>query len=57
MDCSECQDRVRSATTEIYKRLKDYRRAGMVDDQVFVTVAVLLKKIENQVASKCDTSN
>jgi len=52
MDCSECQDRVRSATTEIYKRLKDYRSAGMVDDQVFVTVAVLLKKIENQVASK-----
>jgi hypothetical protein len=54
MDCAECQDIIRSATSEIYVRLKDAHRAGMVHEQTMTVVMVLVRKIERQVASKVE---
>jgi hypothetical protein len=50
--CMECQDVVRNATSEIYVRLRDAQRAGMIHEQTLAVVMVLLRKIEQQVASK-----
>jgi hypothetical protein len=50
--CMECQDVVRSATSEIYVRLRDAQKAGMIHEQTLAVVMVLLRKIEQQVASK-----
>lgn len=57
MDCSECQHEIRNTTTEIYKRLKDARAGGMVHEQTMAVVLALVRKIEQQVTSKCDISN
>jgi hypothetical protein len=52
MDCAECQDKIISATTEIFTRMRDGRKIGMIDDQLMAVISVLLRKIERQVASK-----
>jgi hypothetical protein len=52
--CEECQDQVISATTEIFTRLKDAYRAGMVHEQTMTIVMALVRKIERQVASKVE---
>jgi peptidoglycan L-alanyl-D-glutamate endopeptidase CwlK len=57
MDCSECQDKILSATSEIFTRLKDYRKSGMVDDQAMAVIMALVRRIEQQVASKVQEDN
>lgn len=57
MDCSECQDIIRNATAGIYDTLKPFAKRKQIDDQAWTLTVVLLKKIENQVASKCTTQS
>lgn len=52
MPCRECQHIIRHATMQIFNTLKPCREGEVLDDQAWMIVLVMLRRIEKQVASK-----